>query len=117
MKHIKRKFLFHDFLQKIDLNEIKSFESVDPKTITQKELKKVEKVTNTILHTESGEKVFCFIHNNRGKRTLIPVPDFALVNYDWAYNMNIQRKEHQVELLKNLEDLATATETSNTLRL
>ena len=42
MKHIKRKFLFHDFLQKIDLNEIKSFESVDPKTITQEELKKVD---------------------------------------------------------------------------
>lgn len=114
MKHIKRKFLFHDFLQKTDLSEINGFESVDPKTITQEELKSVEKVTNTILHTDSGEKVFCFIHNNKGKRTLIPVPDFALVNYNWAYMMNIQRKEHQVELLKNLEDLATATETSNT---
>jgi hypothetical protein len=114
MKHIKRKFLFHDFLQKTDLGQINGFETMEPKTFTQDALKSVEKGRNTILHTESGEKVFCFIHNNKGKRTLIPVPDFALVNYNWAYNMNIQRKEHQTDLLKNLEDLSSVTEASNT---
>lgn len=114
MKHIKRKFLFHDFLQKTDLSQINEFKSMDPKKLTQDTLKSVEKGKNTILLTESGEKVFCFIHNNKGKRTIIPVPDFALVNYNWAYNMNIERKEHQLNLLKNLEDLSAVTETSNT---
>ncbi len=112
MKHIKRKFLFHDFFQAKETLE--HFEYYNPEEIDQKFLKKNEKDQFTVLETNSGEKIFSFIFNDNGSRCMIPVPDFSLVNYNFAYSLNIQRKEHRKNLVKNLANLDTPNEISNT---
>lgn len=112
MKHIKRKFLFHDELQKIDLTESSNYIKKDE--INEQLLKKNSKDGFIILETELGEKVFSFIYNNSGKHFMIPVPDFSLVNYNFAYTLNIERKEHRRKLIENLADLTTPNEVSNT---
>lgn len=112
MKHIKRKFLFDDFLQKVDFPQ--RFEHVDLDKIDQKFLKKNAKDNVAILTTDKGEKVFSFIYNNSGRHCMIPVPDFTLVNYNFAYILNVRRKEHKKNLVQNLADLSTPNEVSNT---
>ncbi|NHC49996.1 hypothetical protein G9H65_11675 [Cytophagaceae bacterium 50A-KIRBA] len=112
MKHIKRKFLFHDVLQKMEIP--KKGEFFEKKDIDQKFLKKNSKDKIAILTTETGEKVFSFIYNNNGTHCMIPVPDFSLVNYNFAYKLNIERKGHRKKLVKNLADLDTLDEVSNT---
>lgn len=114
MKHIKRKFLFHDRLAKMDFESQPGFELYDPKQMDQDMLKKAGKDRISILQTESGENVFSFIFNNQGTRTIIPIPDFTLVNYNWAYKMNLSRKEAHKKLVENLKDLTNPNETSNT---
>lgn len=110
MKHIKRKFLFHDYLQKKEINK---FDYFDTKEIDQKFLKKVEKDNFIVLETDSGDKIFSFSYNDNGTNCMIPVPDFSLVNYNFAYSLNIQRKEHRKNLVKNLANLNIANEISN----
>lgn len=112
MKHIKRKFLFHDFLQKTELPQ--SFQKVDLKKVDQKILKNTSKDNFVILTTETNEKIFSFIYNDNGQNCMIPVPDFSLVNYNFAYTLNIERKEHRKKLIKNLSNLTTPNEVSNT---
>lgn len=113
MKHIKRKFLFHEFLQNITKMP-EGFEDVDVKQMDQTFLKKIPKDRFAVLTTESGEKVFSFIYNDNGRHCMIPVPDFSLVNFNFAYTLNIQRKEHRKKLVENLADLNTPNEVSNT---
>lgn len=61
MKHIKRKFLFHDVLQ----NKIPDkFKQVDIKEFDQSFLKRVSKEHVAIVETELGKKNFSFIYNN-----------------------------------------------------
>ncbi|HPW98053.1 MAG TPA: hypothetical protein PK218_05790 [Flavobacterium sp.] len=112
MKHIKRKFLFHDDLQKIDIP--KKFEYFKKDEVNQQLLKKNAKDKFVILETETNEKIFSFIYDNNGKHCMIPVPDFSLVNYNFAYTLNIERKEHIKKLIENLADLTTPNELSNT---
>lgn len=113
MKHIKRKFLFHDVLQKNE-NSISNLERVELSQIDQSLLKKLSKDSFAILTTDLDEKIFSFIYNDNGIQCMIPVPDFSLVNYNFAYNLNIQRKELRKKLVKNLSDLTTPNEISNT---
>lgn len=113
MKHIKRKFLFHDILQNQKLFE--KFEYYGKTDIDESLLKKNSKEGFVILETDLGEKVFSFIYNNNGKHCMIPVPDFSLVNYNFAYTLNIQRKEYRKKLVENLADLNTPNEVSSTL--
>lgn len=112
MKHIKRKFLFHDILQN---NEkiVSGLESIELDQIDQKMMKKLSKDSFAILTTDLDEKIFSFIYNDNGKQCMIPVPDFSLVNYNFAYNLNIERKELRKKLVKNLSDLSTPNEVSN----
>jgi Fe-S cluster assembly scaffold protein SufB len=112
MKHIKRKFLFHDALQKSDI--FGNLTSYEKKDVNQEMLKKNSKNNFAILTTESGEKVFSFIYNDNGVHCMIPVPDFSLVNHNFAYTLNIERKEHRKKLVKNLADLNIPNEMSNT---
>jgi len=113
MKHIKRKFLFHDYLQKTDLPN-SNLTSIDINEVDQKFLKKKAKDNFAILTTDNGEKLFSFIYNDNGKHCMIPVPDFSLVNYNFAYSLNIHRKEHRKKLVQNLAELTTPNEVSNT---
>ena len=112
MKHIKRKFLFHDYLQKVNIPE--SINSFKKNEVNEQFLKENAKENILILETELGEKIFSFIYNNSGKHCMIPVPDFSLVNYNFAYKLNIERKKHRKKLIENLTDLTTPNEVSNT---
>jgi hypothetical protein len=113
MKHIRRKFLFHDALQKSGISN--QFKAFDVNEIDQAFLKRNSKDNNVILLTESGERIFSFVHNNNGIQCLIPVPDFSLVNYNFAYKLNLQRKGLMKDLLNNLADLRNPNEVSNTI--
>lgn len=112
MKHIKRKFLFHEFLRNYNVAE-HSEKYVPKEKADQNFLKKTSKNNFAILETDQNEKVFSFIYNNSGTQTLIPVPDFALVNYDFAYKLNIERIKLKKDLVKNLSDLKQGNEVSN----
>ena len=113
MKHIKRKFLFHEYLQQNDFQN-SSLMKIDVNQVDQNFLKKNAKDNFAILTTDTGEKLFSFIYNDNGKHCMIPVPDFSLVNYNFAYTLNIERKEHRKKLVQNLAELTTPNEVSNT---
>jgi hypothetical protein len=112
MKHIKRKFLFHDELQKLNIADSANY--LKTEKIDKQSLKKNSKDGFVILETDLGDKVFSFIYNNSGNLSMIPVPDFSLVNYNFAYTLNIDQKEHRKKLIENLADLTTPNEVSNT---
>lgn len=112
MKHIKRKFLFHDFLQNEHILE--NFEHLDKSDVTENILKKNAKEGFIIIETDLNQKIFSFAHKENGKHCMIPVPDFSLVNYNFAYNLNIQRKEYRKNLVENLSDTNIYNEVSNT---
>ncbi|MDN3673022.1 hypothetical protein QWY99_08155 [Flavobacterium branchiarum] len=109
MKHIKRNFLFHNQLQNdkriAEVGNLVKIEEID-----QQFLKKKSKDNFVIITTELDEKIFSFIYNDNGKQCMIPVPDFSLVNYSFAYNLNIKRKELRKNLVKNLADISNASE-------
>jgi len=109
MKHIKRNFLFHNQLHN-DKRLTEEIQQVDFDKIDQQFLKKNSKDNFAIITTDSDEKIFSFIYNDNGRSCMIPVPDFSLVNYSFAYNLNIQRKEQRKNLVKNLADISNATE-------
>jgi hypothetical protein len=109
MKHIKRNFLFHNQLQN-NKRLTEETEQVDVQEIDEQFLKKKSKDNFVIITTDSDEKIFSFIFNNNGRPCVIPVPDFSLVNYNFAYNLNVQRKEQRKDLVKNLADISNATE-------
>jgi hypothetical protein len=113
MKHIKRKFLFHEYLQQNDFQN-SSLMKIDVNQVDQNFLKQNAKDNFAILTTDTGEKLFSFIYNDNGKHCMIPVPDFSLVNYNFAYTLNIERKEHRKKLVQNLAELTTPNEVSNT---
>jgi hypothetical protein len=112
MKHIKRKFLFHDFLQNAELPSSNFFD-IDLDKVDQSFLKKNSKDNFAILTTETGDKLFSFIYNDNGKHCMIPVPDFSLVNFNFAYTLNIHRKDYRKKLVKNLAELTIPNEVSN----
>ncbi len=109
MKHIKRNFLFHKELQNDKRLKEETVE-VEIQEIDQKFLKKNSKDKFTVIKTASGEKIFSFIYNDNGTQCIIPVPDFSLVNYNFAYNLNIRRKELRKNLFKNFADISSANE-------
>ncbi|MFV8374343.1 hypothetical protein [Flavobacterium sp. LB1P71] len=112
MKHIKRKFLFHDFLQNAELPS-SNFTDIDLDKVDQSFLKKNSKNNFAVLTTETGDKLFSFIYNDNGKHCMIPVPDFSLVNFNFAYTLNIHRKDYRKKLVENLSELTTPNEVSN----
>lgn len=114
MKHIKRKFLFHDLLNSDSFQNFPK-EVFEIKELNQDFLKKNEKTKLCILTTDQQDKVFTFIYKNHGNPCLIPVPDFALVNYNFAYILNKDRINYQKELIENLSNIAEQqSELSNT---
>ncbi|OXG02826.1 hypothetical protein B0A79_15385, partial [Flavobacterium piscis] len=111
MKHIKRNFLFHTQLKK-DNVITGELENVEMSKIDQNFLKKNSKDKFVVITTDSDEKIFSFIYNDNGNQCMIPVPDFSLVNFNFAYNLNIQRKELRKSLVKNLSNISSASEIS-----
>lgn len=111
MKHIKKKYLFQP---KIDesAKELLNKQMVDVQNFDRSIYKTFNKTHNVLLKTED-ELILAFIYNNNGKYIHIPLPDFTLVYFDFAYKLNIQRKELEKELLSKLSNAETFTEDSS----
>lgn len=111
MKHIKKKYLRQPKLTEQASRYIE--ENFKPlKEIDNSLYKKYSKTHNVLLKTED-ELILGFIYNNNGKHIHIPLPDFTLVYYDFAYKMNKQRIKLEKELLNKLTDSETFTEDSS----
>ncbi|MBD3724160.1 MAG: hypothetical protein IE891_05105 [Flavobacteriaceae bacterium] len=115
MKHIKKKYLFEDKLKNIDFDNNESFEKVNPNSINSDFLKSVSKSKNVVLNTDLDEKILAFIYNNNGSYITIPLPDFTLVYYDFAYKLNIKRKEISIEVFKKLNNYDDFSEVNGDL--
>lgn len=106
MKHIKKKFLFHEFLQKRGEAFSKEFEEIAlPQNIDSQEVLKAAKGQAGIIRSTNNENIFSMVYNDSGTYCMIPVPDFSLMNYNQAYKYNIERKELRKELIKHFKDL------------
>lgn len=102
MKHIKKKYLFEKQLKAIDIEKSPNY--IAGEKITKEELKKVSKSHNIILNTSDHGALFAFIYNDNGHHITMPLPDFALVHFDFSYRQNIERKISKTELLSKLKD-------------
>ena len=110
MKHIKKKYIFE---KEIKAKSFESLEFVDVKDIHNDTLKKVGKTNNIILQTTEDENIFAFIYNRNGKHIPVPLPDFTLVYYDFAYRLNVWRKDYEKEMFKKLSDITLFSELSS----
>ena len=115
MKHIQKKYLFEDRLTELLNDKNLNYQEFDAKKIDRDILKKNYKTHNVIMETSEKEKIFAFIHNHHGKHIVIPMPDFTLVYYDFAYKLNIQRKEFTKEIFEKLSEDSSFTEVNSNL--
>lgn len=115
MKHIQKKYLFEDNLKMQNIENDPQFKIYDIKDLNNEILKKARKGHNVIIETSLDEKIFAFIYNNNGKHITIPMPDFTLVYYDFAYKLNIQRKELTKEIFEKLGDYSKFSEMNSDL--
>lgn len=105
MKHIKKKFLFHEFLQKKE-GLFESSETIDvPNEMNPQKILKAAKGRVGVIKSTKGEEIFSMVYNDNGNYCMIPVPDFSLMNYHQAYKYNSERKELRKELMKHFREL------------
>lgn len=101
MKHIKKKYLFQieigDDVKKVLDNKALSVSS------TSKDLLKLSKNLDLFVTTEKGFLIKAFPINYEGTNALIPIPDLSLVYFDSAYNLNVLRKEKEIELFTKVK--------------
>ncbi|WP_281324054.1 hypothetical protein [Flavobacterium sp. IMCC34518] len=107
MKHIKKKFLFHEFLQETGDNIFtKEFEEIPlPQNIDSQKILQAAKGHVGLIKSTNGENIFSMVYRDNGTYCMIPVPDFSLMNYHQAYKYNIDRKELRKELIRHFRDL------------
>lgn len=115
MKHIKKKYLFEDKLKNLSISNSEQFEFYNIDDVNNEILKKASKEKNVIIETTLDEKILAFIYNNNGKHITIPLPDFTLVYYDFAYKLNIERKNLSKQLFDELSDLSKFSEINGNL--
>ena len=107
MKHIKKKYLFQGALP---ISNINNHQTLDLLGDNQELLKQKSKDCFVGLKlSESGEMIYAFIYNHKGKYINIPLPDYTLVYYNFAYSLNIERKKQQEILLSQLSNVDTIT--------
>ncbi len=107
MKHIKKKFLFQGLLPITSLNNL---QKIDLLVDNQELLKEKSKDCFVGLNiADSNEMIYAFIYNHRGEYITIPLPDYTLVYYNFAYLLNIERKKQQENLLSHLSNFDTVT--------
>lgn len=101
MKHITKKYLFQieigDDIKKVLDNKSISVSS------TSKDLLKLSKKMDLYVTTEKGYLIKAFTINYEGTNALIPIPDLSLVYFDSAYNLNVLRKEKEIELFTKVK--------------
>lgn len=107
MKHIKKKYLFQGPLPITNLNNL---QHIDLLGNNQEMLKHKAKDHFVALKlSDSKEMIYAFIYNHKGKYINIPLPDYTLVYYNFAYSLNIERKKQQEILLSHLSNVDTIT--------
>ncbi|MCY0977175.1 hypothetical protein PGH12_01340 [Chryseobacterium wangxinyae] len=115
MKHIQKKYLFEDNLKKHNLEDHPDYDVVEIKDLNNEYFKKARKSRNVIIETSLDEKIFAFIYDNNGKHITIPIPDFTLVYYDFAYKLNAQRKQLSKDIFEKLNDYSKFSEVNSDL--
>ncbi|KAA5533973.1 hypothetical protein [Paenimyroides baculatum] len=115
MKHILKKYLFEDVYKDINLHQNNQFEFVPVDNLDKSTLARASKSNFVILQTSDSSNLHAFIYNHSGKHITIPMPDLTLVYYDFAYKLNVRRKELSKEMLHKLGDVKTFSETNSDL--
>lgn len=111
MKHIKKKYLFQGPLPIKNLNNL---QPIDLLGENQELLKQKSKDYFVGLNlSDSNEMIYAFIYNHKGKYINIPLPDYTLVYYNFAYLLNIERRNQQEILLSHLSNVETITHDYN----
>jgi len=108
MKHIKKKYLYQGTLP---ITNLSNLQHIDLLENNQDLLKQKSKNCFVGLnHSDANEMIYAFIYNYKGKYITIPLPDYTLVYYNFAYSLNIQRKNQQETLLSRLSNVDTITD-------
>ncbi len=107
MKHIKKKYLFK---QRFDNKDNNSLVKISDKIFNQKALKANYKSNKIHIQTTQDELYLGFIYNNSGTYVPIALPDFTLVYFDFAYNLNINREKIKKDLLSKLTTIESMNE-------
>ncbi len=115
MKHIQKKFLFQDLYENVEFENNPDYTWLDINKMDNELLKKAENNSNIIIETTENEKIYACIYNHNGKRLTVPMPDFTLVYYDFAYGLNILRKSTKNEIFDKLSSIETFSELSHTI--
>jgi len=102
MKHIHKKFLFEDKWKQESPFENREFELIDINKFSTKTLQKASKDSFVVIQTTEFDNLYAFLHNHHGKMLTIPMPDLTLVYYDFAYKLNMTRKEVIKEMTDKL---------------
>ena len=115
MKHIEKKFLFQDDYKEKLFGKNLSFTPIEKQDLknNSSSILKAQKDDLILLDTDTDKKILSFSYNNKGSHVIVPLPDFTLVYYDFAYNLNIHRKEIVAKALKELEDIDKITEVAS----
>tara|TARA_R110002049_G_scaffold309094_1_gene516809 strand:- start:962 stop:1741 length:780 start_codon:yes stop_codon:yes gene_type:complete len=96
MKHIKKKYLFQQKLTERHNEQLKQVGELIKGS--DKSLLKKAKTKDLYFTTDTGFLIRAFPFNYNGKNAVIPIPDLSLVYFDSAYNLNVLRKEKEIEL-------------------
>ena|SRR5690554_1437274 len=107
MKHIKKKFAFHQ--KKLPIKRNISLSTIDRRN--NKALKDVDKKEKIAFMIDmDGYHMVAIIYNNQGKELLVPIPDLTLTYYDSAYMNNFQRKSFENDLFEKLSQTTEITD-------
>lgn len=115
MKHIQKKFLFEYELENKQMKDFDIEQQFDISTLkdNSQSILKPNKNRPILLETEFNKLLLGYAHVEQGKACVIPLPDFTLVYYDNAYNLNIQRKEIRKKIFKEINEFEKVTETAS----
>ena len=98
MKHIKKKYQFESLKLPIKEGATPSFVNrCDSET-----LKEINKDTVPLIQTTDGSYIWGMHYNYNGAQTIIPLPDLALVYFDFGHISNRIRKEYKKKLFEKL---------------
>lgn len=115
MKHIHKKYLFEDKWKLDSPFENTNFEFININEFNINDFKKASKDTFIVIQTTEFENLFAFPHNYHGKMLTVPMPDLTLVYYDFAYKLNMTRKELVKEMAAKLSSVETFSEANSDL--
>lgn len=106
MKHIKKKYQFESLKLPIKEGATPSFVNrSDSET-----LKEINKDTVPLIQTTDGSNIWGMHYNYNGAQTIIPLPDLALVYFDFGHISNRIRKEYEKKLFEKLTAREQVTE-------